>query len=64
MIEMRWAVDERSDAHPVLQYRLLGEPYTSYGISTTGTYPAMRRDWSEWQTVPTEALPTTTGERK
>ena len=44
MIELRWAVSDRSDAEPVLQYRFLA--LRGGGV------------WNEWQTVPTVVVPT------
>jgi hypothetical protein len=44
MIELRWLIDSRSDAHRVLQYRVLGD-------RTWVNQHECVRVWSKWENV-------------
>lgn len=53
-IELRWLVDPRSDAHRVLQYRVLPDFY----LCVEGTYEEYLRQMPPWRDVPeVNALP-------
>lgn len=48
MIELRWLVDPRSDAHRVLQYRVWPKEF----ICVDETYEEFERQLPAWRDVP------------